>query len=153
MEGILVPIFICCVLPIAIVFIIFGSSVSQKRTNAKVLMEALRHVDHVDVNRLADQLNMKENRKNDPVSTLHRRLLHGCVGTLSGIGLASIIPLLSEPGPLEMSDTQIFLALCAIISFCIGIGNLVVYFVTRKQVPRNRDNRNGYANNRILPGE
>jgi len=125
----LVPIFICVVLPVAIVFIVSRSVTNRENIRAEILIKSIEANNGMDADKLAESL-----RK--PVKTarelLNIRLLRGCLFTLVGIACAifGIYIQLSLP----KSNFQIFAYLgCAMLS-AIGISYLIVYFITRKQV-------------------
>lgn len=65
-----------------------------------------------------------------PRQILESRLLRGCVSTLVGIALAVLTVILTESD----EDLSFMMVLGAGILLSVGIGNLIVYFVTRKNV-------------------
>lgn len=128
MEDILVPIFVCVVLPVAIVLIVFLASMNSDNKRAKVLIKAIESNNGIDADRLAEAFKK-------PVKTareiLNLRLLRGCIFTFIGLALAifGIIDFKSY----YTVDENIALMLGG-ISLAIGISYLVVFFVTRRNV-------------------
>ena len=130
MEGILVPIFICVVLPVAIVFIVFGSEVMRDRTRAKVLTEAIRANANIDTDKLAEALGGEKKKPRTPRELLNLRLLRGCIFALAGAVLCLLAMFMYE----DDKDHVIDMLIIGGISFAIGLGYLIVYFCSRKQV-------------------
>ena len=56
MEGILVPIFICVVLPVAIVAIIYWERVNNDNKRTQVLIKAIEANNDIDADKLAEAL-------------------------------------------------------------------------------------------------
>ncbi len=129
MEDILVPIFICVVLPVAIVFIVFYASVNSDNKRAEIIIKAIEANNGVDADKLAESLKNGSKTKTER-EILNLRLLRGCIFSL--IGLCVIILDLLNLAPCLEFQSNIFVLLGA-ISFAIGVSYLVVYYVTRKQ--------------------
>ncbi len=131
MVEILVPIFVCVVLPVAIVGIVFAAAMNSENKRAQVLIKAIESNCGIDADRLAEAL-----RK--PVRTarevLNLRLLRGCVFSFTGLAavIAGIIALCAGA---ELSSPLVaILMLAGGVALAIGLSYLVVYAVTRKQV-------------------
>lgn len=127
MEDILVPIFVVVVLPVAIVFIVFYSSMYSDKQRTKVLLKALDSNPNVDVDKLTDA--MKKNNKTDR-QILNGRLLRGCIFSLIGI----VFTVLGAIAPKDEDLTGYII--CGGCSLAIGISFLIVFFTTRKQVDK-----------------
>lgn len=131
--GLLIPIFICVVLPISIVAIVFRASINSDNKRAQVLIKAIESNCGIDADKLAEAL--RKPKKSDR-EILNLRLLRGCIFSFLGLGffvvailsLASKTSLYYDPAYLPFS-----LIIC-IPSLAIGISYLIVYFLTRKQV-------------------
>lgn len=128
MEDILVPIFVCVVLPVAIVLIVFLASMNSDNKRAKVLIKAIESNNGIDADRLAEAFKK-------PVKTareiLNLRLLRGCIFTF--IGLALAIFGIIDSDSYDTIEDNMGLMLGG-ISLAIGISYLVVFFVTRRNV-------------------
>ena len=127
----LVPVFICAVLPIAIVAIFCRTRMNSDNKRAEVLIKAIESNFDIDADKLAEALSKPQKGARD---ILNARLLRGCVctflgmaGTIFGIWLVS-----SNSAPDAEGCT--FLVSAAFLA--IGLGFLVTYFVTRKQVDK-----------------
>lgn len=131
MEGILVPIFICVVLPVAIVAIIFAASMNSDNKRAKVLIKAIEANNNIDADKLAEAMRKP---KKSAREVLNQRLLMGCIFTFIGVALF-IFGLVSYfMGVGFESDPVTVPMIFGGASLAIGLSYLVVYFVTRKQV-------------------
>lgn len=128
----LVPIFICAIMPIAIVLIVFLTSMNSENKRAKVLIKAIESNNSIDADKLAEALSKP---KKTPQEILNLRLLRGCIFFL--IGLALVVYCLitaystGEAIGLDAYTTPLIIGL---ISIAIGVSYLVVYFVTRGQI-------------------
>lgn len=129
--DILVPICICCVLPVSIVLIVFLTRMNADNKRSRVMIKAIESGADIDYERLAEMLGKA---KRTPREILNRRLLYGCIFSLIGLVLMTIgvVGLCAGSGfdADAVSDPMIFGGLF----FAIGVGYLIVYFVTRKEV-------------------
>lgn len=123
MPEILVPIFVCVVLPVMIVLIVYIAAINADNKRANVLIKAIEvGGGDVDPDKLAELLN--KSKKSDR-EILNLRLLRGCIFTLIGITLC-VISFFFER----------MLAVVGGVSLAVGISYLIVFFVTRRQVEK-----------------
>ena len=122
LVPILVPIFLCCVLPIAVVAIIFRSVSNSENQRARVMIEAINHSDKVDTDKLIESM---KKQPMTPRRLLSLRLLRGLIFFL--VGLCFMIYYFVDP------LDSLFL-LVGLILAAVGIAYLVVYLATRKSV-------------------
>lgn len=134
MTAILVPIFICVVLPVSIVLIIFLTSMNSDNKRAAVLIKAIEANNGIDADRLAEALSKP---RRTPRELLNIRLLRGCLFTLLGVASAVVAVILATSYP-GMKFENIAMPVAG-VSLSIGISYLIVYFVTRRQI----DNETG----------
>ncbi len=123
MAQILVPIFVCVVLPVAIIAIIFGASINSDNKRSQVLIKAIESNCDIDADKLAEAL---QKPKKTAREILNLRLLRGCIFSLVGIAVC-IIGIIA-------ADTVTVPLIFGGTSLAIGLSYLVVYFVTRKQI-------------------
>ena len=130
---ILVPICICCLLPLGIVAIVSAASANADNKRAEVLMKAIESNNNLDVDKLAEALG--KSRKT-PRQILNGRLLRGCIFTLLGVVLMISSAVIERTVDLGNSspDSFVFPLLAGGCCLAVGISFLIVYFVTRKQV-------------------
>lgn len=136
MEDILVPIFVCVVLPVAIVAIVFGASMFQDRQRTKILTKAIDNNLSMDVDKLAEALRKPVKT---PEEIRNSRLLRGCIFSFIGIVLLAIGIVNWCSGADLQSDNVSVTMMIGGISLAIGGSFMTVYYVTRKQIPQNKD--------------
>ncbi|MFH8143630.1 MAG: hypothetical protein K1V88_09435 [Muribaculaceae bacterium] len=127
--AVLIPIFICVVLPVLIVWIVFRATMNNDNKRAEVLIKAIEANNGIDADRLADALGKPRKTARE---ILNLRLLRGCIFSLIGLGFfaTSILANIEEFHP----DNIVFPMLIGSVPLAIGASYLIVYFVTRKQV-------------------
>ncbi len=131
MAQILVPIFVCVVLPVAIIAIIFGASINSDNKRSKVLIKAIESNCDIDADKLAEAL---QKPKKTAREILNLRLLRGCIFSLVGIAVCIIGIIAYSMGTEFPADAVTVPLIFGGISLAIGLSYLVVYFVTRKQI-------------------
>lgn len=135
MDEIIIPIFVCVVLPIAIVAIIFYAKINQDNKRTKVLIKAIEANNNIDADKIAAAMSDSK-KEQTPQQLLNKRLLRGCMFTLAGLVLVvlSIITYLNE---YDFSSDPVFMpAMFGGLSIAIGLSYLIVYFLTRSQVEK-----------------
>lgn len=131
MQQILVPIFICVVLPVSIVLIYFLAKMNNDNKRAQIIIKAIEANNDIDTDKLAESLKRPE--KSDR-QILNLRLLRGCMFSLVGLALI-IIGLFNLSYDRNFYDDPVCIPMLFGGSIlAIGISYLIVYFVTRKQV-------------------
>ena len=131
MESILVPIFICVVLPVAIVLIVYLASMNSDNKRASILIKAIESGNGIDADKLAEALRKPQKSARE---VLNLRLLRGCICTFLGLCLV-IVAIVNMCGGADFSSDPVTVPLVfSTIPLAVGLGYLVVYFVTRKQV-------------------
>lgn len=129
MEDVLIPICVCCVLPISIVLIVFiyrNRALAQK---TEVIKLAIEKGAKIDPDTLMDALSGRSSKSKTVMSRLLNRLTWGILLLLTGI--VSGIVLLCQ-GPDAMPDSKYVVV--SIVSLSVGVALLVSYFVGRKML-------------------
>ena len=129
LVPILVPIFLCVVLPVSIVYIVFRAAMNNDNKRAEVLIKAIEANNGIDADRLADAL---AKPKKTAREILNLRLLRGSIFSLIGLLFAGVgvFNYCNDSHP----DSVTVPFLCGAISLAIGIGYLIVFFFSRKHV-------------------
>lgn len=122
--SLLVPIGVCVVLPIMLVWIYFRSVNNSTNRRTEVLIKAIENNANIDAEKLAEAFG-KSRRSAEEMQSL--RLLRGSIFTL--VALLSAIISLTVAGDWRM---QLMIYIIAGLSFAIGVGYLIVYFVARR---------------------
>ncbi|MBD5273513.1 MAG: hypothetical protein HDS36_01430 [Bacteroides sp.] len=135
MQQILVPIFICCVMPVAIVLIVFLYKNNAARMRSNIIIKAIEANNNIDADKLAESL---KKTPRTPLELLNLRLLRGCMFTLIGVGLVIVGLFNKVNGSDPAADPVVMPMMMGFISFAVGVSYIIVYFVTRKQVENDK---------------
>lgn len=132
MQG-LVPIFICVVLPVAIVLIVSLTKINADNKRTEVIIKAIEANNDIDADKLAESMRKPHKSARE---ILNDRLLRGCIFSFVGlvlviIGLVSLIAG-SEIGADNVTVPMIFGG----VSIAVGASYLLVYAVTRRQIEK-----------------
>lgn len=125
LVSILVPIFICVVLPVAIVWIVYNSISLKTVKRSEVIMEAIRANPNIDTEKLIEAYRPE---KRGPWEYLNRKLLRGSIFTLISIAFALIA--IFNPDSGEAWGCWIVCGICG----AVGIGFLVTYWFAYKHI-------------------
>lgn len=131
---VLVPIFVCVVLPVAIVLIVSLTKINADNKRTEVIIKAIEANNDIDADKLAESLRKPHKSARE---ILNGRLLRGCIFSFVGlvlviIGLVSLIAG-SEIGADNVTVPMIFGG----VSIAVGASYLLVYAVTRRQIEKN----------------
>lgn len=138
----IMPISICVVLPIMIVWLNLRASNNKVNKTSEIVMKALENsatLESINVDKLVDAL---RNPKKSAREILYKRLLRGCVFTFSGIAAGILALLYQSKSPWDADDTFAFTFMCSCIAglmSAIGLAYLLVYFISRKRVDQDKD--------------
>lgn len=128
---ILVPIFVCVVLPVSIVLIVSLTKLNGENKKTQIILKAIETNKDVDTDKLVESLRKPQRT---PRELLNIRLLRGCMYSLIGLALI-IVGLVNLAGESELGDDPVTVPLVfGGIVIAIGISYLIVYYVTRKQI-------------------
>lgn len=138
MNEVLVPIFICVVLPIAVVAITAYTRINSDNRRSQIILKAIEANNNIDVDKLAESLKkpVKSARQ-----ILNSHLLFGSIFSLIGLGLVASGVYLAIKDDFNTQKLQFTIYLVAAIAFAIGFGNLITYFITRKQVNHTNEDK------------
>lgn len=131
MDDALISIFICVVLPVAIVFIRSYGRINGDNKRTQIILKALEANKDVDTDKLIESF------KKTPQSArqiLNLRLLRGCIFSLVGIVLVTVGVVNLICGAGFSADPVSVPMLFGGASMAIGVSYLIVYWVTRKDV-------------------
>lgn len=127
----ILPIFVCVVLPVSIVLIVFLAAMNSDNKRAQILIKAIESGNGIDADRLAEAMRKPQKSARE---LLNLRLLRGCIFSLVGVALCTV-GLVSLVKGINFGSNPVTIPLVfGGASMAIGISYLIVYFVTRKQV-------------------
>lgn len=139
MDHILIPIFICVVLPVAIVYIVFRTIKNKDDKNAEIIIKAIENNSDIDADKFIAALGQPQK---SPMQILQKHLLRGCIFTFLGLVAMIATTIFNVPTieqNLEPEDIAGWLVSLVIIGGCclaIGVAYLVTYFITRKSIDK-----------------
>lgn len=128
--AIIVPIFICVILPISIVLIFYLWKINKDNKRSKILIKAIESNPGLDIDKFAESL---QSPKRSETELLNLRLLRGLIFTFCGIILV-IVGVVVYYSDKVMTDDAVMLMILGGISFAVGLSYLIVYRVSRKQI-------------------
>lgn len=129
METVIESIFICVILPVAVVLIINLTKINAENKRTQIILKAIEANKDVDTNKLIES--MKKNKKT-ACEILNARLLRGCMYSLIGVALAIVGIVGIATGSAFSEDSVMLPFIFSGISLAIGISYLIVWNVTRK---------------------
>lgn len=129
----LIPICVCCVLPITIVWIVMKTARFRESKRTEVLIKAIESGKDIDANMIANAMAESAKPPKSPREILNIRLTLGCVFTVIAILIGACLILAYCMGAPDV-DFLIGAMMLDSLPLGIGIAFLIVYFVTRKQV-------------------
>lgn len=133
LAGVLVPIAICVVLPVMVVWLTVRRSMNNDNKRAEVLLKAIEANNSIDVDRLAEAL---AKPRKTPREVLNQRLMRGCMFTFIGLALclAGLLCLNNDP-EVEFGSDDVFIPVVfGCCSIAAGISYLIVFLATRRHV-------------------
>lgn len=134
MSTAILPIFICVVLPVAIVLINAINSMHADNKQAEILIKAIEANNNIDANKLAESLSRPQKTARE---ILNLRLLRGCIFSLIGIALVIVGLINFATGTGFSADPVTVPMVFGGASLAIGISYMIVYFVTRNNIQAN----------------
>lgn len=139
MEDILVPIFICALMPVAIVYIVFNAARNSDNRRADVLIKAIESGNIVDADKLAEALRKPQKSARE---LLNGRLLRACIFTFIGIALLCIgIVNYTQGVAIDIYDDPVRVPLIfGSISLAIGLSYMIVFCFSKRQLDKEKDN-------------
>lgn len=134
MTATLVPIFVCVVLPVAIVLITSFSDYAKEKEKANIIIKAIE-ANTIDTDKLVDSMRKPQKTARQ---ILNSRLLKGCIFSLVGLFICIVGIVNLCTGASFSSDPVTVPLIFGGASIALGLSFLIVYFVTRKQVEESK---------------
>lgn len=130
MEGILIPIAVCVVLPVMIVWLVTRSRQNETNKKTEVMLKAIEAGAPIDANLFQDSVRKRKSVK----ERLLNRLMMACIASLTGIfvitvGLVKWFVYGNADGPQILSGI-----LSGGIILAVGLALFIVFFVGRKML-------------------
>ena len=132
MEEILVPIAICVVLPVMIVWLINRTRQNETNRKTEIMLKAIESGATIDADFFKAQ--QEQNAPKTLKEKLLNRLTAGCVCTF--IGIAAVVVCFVLEAKLGWDHVGDFMLTFGAISIAIGISFLLVFFVGKKMLAK-----------------
>ena len=131
-SEILVPIAVCCVLPIMIVWFVIRKKMNDTNQRTQIVLAAIEKNPEMDIEEIMKKISPKPKLLKEKLLT---KLLWGSLATLLGIGLIGLGAWLGYVGGGGTDDP--FVSVCfGLIALGVGIAFLVNYFVGKKMLAK-----------------
>ena len=132
LGSFLVPIAVCCVLPIMVVWLIVRRNMNETNQRTQIVLAAIEKNPEMDIEELMKKISPKPKLLKEKLLT---KLLWGSLATLLGIGLIGLGAWLGYVGGGGTDDP--FVSVCfGLIALGVGIAFLVNYFVGKKMLAK-----------------
>ena len=128
----LVPIAVCCVLPIMIVWLIVRRNMNETNQRTQIVLAAIEKNPEMDIEELLKKISPKPKLLKEKLLT---KLLWGSLATLLGIGLIGFGIYLGA-NHLGGTDDPMTAVCFGLASLGVGIAFLVNYFVGKKMLAK-----------------
>ena len=135
MEEILIPIGVCVVLPVMIVWLVNRTRQNDTNRKTEIILKAIEAGAPIDANFFKAQNDTKTVKER-----LLKRLSGGCIFALIGIAceIIGIINMIKWDGATS-NDSSVVPMVIGGICLAIGISLLIVFFVGRKMLAKEID--------------
>lgn len=133
MEEILIPIFICVVLPVAIVGIVMAARQNEVKRKTEVMLKAIEAGVPVDTSLLSTK---KEKSPKTIKQDLLEKLTSGCILTFMGTGFL-VMGVIPDCAPfIGNSFFSRWLFPAGFVLLAVGISMFISYFVGKKMLAK-----------------
>ena len=132
MEGILIPIAVCVVLPVMIVWLVTRSRQNETNKKTEVMLKAIEAGAPIDANLFQDSVRKRKSVK----ERLLNRLMMACIASLTGIFIITV-GLVKWFVYGNVDGHQILSGILAGgIILAVGLALFIVFFVGRKMLAK-----------------
>ena len=132
LASFLVPIAVCCVLPIMVVWLIVRRNMNETNQRTQIVLAAIEKNPEMDIEEIMKKISPKPKLLKEKLLT---KLLWGCLATLLGIGLIGFGIFLGE-NQLGGTDDPMTAICFGLAALGVGIAFLVNYGVGKKMLAK-----------------
>lgn len=133
MEDIVIPIFICVVLPVTIVYLVARTKQNETNKKAEIMLKAIESGATVDMN----QFNTEKKGPRTIKQDLLEKFTGACITTFMGIAFVAWA-IIGYVNP-EFTDGRLFNRLAPMtggVLLAVGLGLFISYFVGKKMLAK-----------------
>ncbi len=132
LEEIIIPLSMCVVMPVMIVWIIFRKKTNDTNRRTEILLASIEKNPDIDM----EEFIRKMNPHNLTIKEkLLRRLLYGSILSTIGICLLCTGLWMDYKGGMSTNDLM-GLYLCGSIFFFVGLSIIVVFFISKRMLAK-----------------
>ena len=132
LGSFLVPIAVCCVLPIMVVWLIVRRKMNETNQRTQIVLAAIEKNPEMDIEEIMKKISPKPRLLKEKLLT---KLLWGCLATLLGICLIGFGIYLNE-NHLGGTDDPLTAVCFGAVSFVVGITFLFTYYTGKKMLAK-----------------
>lgn len=133
LAEILVPISICVVLPIVVVWLTLRQKMNRDNVRKDIILAALEKNADVDVEELVRKMNTPDKLLKEK---LLKKLQWGCIFLIVGIGLLLITIITYSYTPHPGKELWLHAGISSFIALGLGISFIINYFVGKKMLTK-----------------
>ena len=138
--SIILPICICVVLPITILWLYLRNRKDENEKRTQIVMAAIEKNGEIDVQEFFKNLNKpRKTVREKLVMQLHWELLLGSIFTVFGLVVFIALGVLAIGFGVTKDDVIAMCCVCGIPTLALGIGLLIAYFSGRKMMKELKD--------------
>ena len=135
LEDILIPLGVCVVLPVLVVWLVMRKKTNETNRRAEIIMAAINKGSDIDTDKLLDSLETSGKQAKDPRAALKEKLMRKLLIAFILIGLGITFCLLAAITDYQggsSSEEIEELAFAAAAFLLTGAAFLLSYFISRK---------------------
>ena len=132
LVQLLIPIFVCCVLPIMVVWLTLRNKKNETDKRTQIVLAAIEKNPEMDVQELLKKMAPKEKLLKEK---LLEKLQSGCLFTFIGIALFGIAFYVDCLGGSSASKLHM-MYIGGVILFAVGIAYIINYFMGKKMLTK-----------------
>ena len=132
LEDILVPLGLCCILPIVLVWLSVKRRMNETNARTQIVMAAIEKNPDMDVEELMKKISPKQKLLKEKLLS---KLLWGCITTFLGISFLACAVYVDYMGGMSSNDLRM-LYLAGAIILGVGVAFLINYFVGKKMLAK-----------------
>ena len=138
LEDILVPLGLCCILPIVLVWLSVKRRMNETNARTQIVMAAIEKNPDMDIEELMKKISPKQKLLKENLLT---KLLWGCITTILGIGLIGfgiflINTISKDTQKIHMADDVQTAIAFGVILLAIGAAFIINYAVGKKMLAK-----------------
>ena len=132
LVQLLIPIFVCCVLPIMVVWLTLRNKKNETDKRTQIVLAAIEKNPEMDIQELLKKMAPKEKLLKEK---LLEKLQTGCLATIVGVALLGVSFYIDCMGGMKTSKLHM-MYIGGGICMAVGIAYLVSYFLGKKMLAK-----------------